>query len=250
MKNIYVVLLVILVIIAGVALYGTSRSGALIREAVTTYGPKATGTAVTLNKIRVSLLNGDASLSGLTIGNPPGFKSAYAFKIGAMDVKVDMDSLFGTVVHVKDIRIDGADLIYEIGTNGNNIAAIQKNLEAYANSFGPASATESKSQVRFIIDNINITGTRVKLASDLLGGKAAGLTLPDIHLKNIGTEDKTATAGQVGSVIFGAVNKALGTVVTKGMLDNGLNNGLKKIKKNLGKNTLENVKKKLGDIFK
>ncbi|PCJ43132.1 MAG: hypothetical protein COA81_04740 [Alphaproteobacteria bacterium] len=233
MKKILIGLLVILIVIGGVVIYGASQSGTLIREAVLDYAPPATGAKVSLDKVDVAILGGSAGISNLTVGNPKGFKSDYAFKVANMAVKIDMASLTGEVIRIKEIRIDGADLIYELGTRGNNISKIQKNIEKYTQSLGLA-ASESESEAKFIVDNIYITGTRVKLATDLLGGKGAGLTLPDIHLKNIGTEDKAATAGEVGSAIFGAVNKGLSKVITKDMLNN----------------TLKGVKKKLGNIFK
>ncbi len=233
MKKILIGLLVILLIVGGVVIYGASQSGTLIREAVLDYAPPATGAKVSLDKVDVAILGGSAGISNLTVGNPKGFKSDYAFKVANMAVKIDMASLTGEVIRIKEIRIDGADLIYELGTKGNNISKIQKNIEKYTQSLG-LETSESESEAKFIVDHIYITGTKVKLATDLLGGKGAGLTLPDIHLKNIGTEDKAATAGEVGSAIFGAVNKGLSKIITKDMLNN----------------TLKGVKKKLGSIFK
>ncbi len=233
MKKIFIGIALVLVIIIGVVVYGASQSGTLIREAVLEYAPPATGAAVTLEKVNVSLMGGSAGLSGLTVGNPKGFKSDHAFKVGNMDVQIDIASLMEDVIRIEEIRIDGADLIYEIGSKGNNISKIQKNIAAYSQSLG-LEASESESEAKFIVDHIYINGTRVKLATDLIGGKGAGLTLPDIHLKNIGTEDKAATAGEVGAVIFGAVNKGLSKIITKDML----------------KGTMDKVKKKLGDIFK
>ncbi len=232
MKKFFIAVLLVLLIVIGLVVYGASQSGTIIREAVLEYAPKATGADVSLDKVNVSLLGGSAGLSGLTVGNPKGFKSDHAFKLGNMDVKIDLGSLTGDVIRIEEIRIDGADLIYEIGTKGNNISRIQKNIEAYSQSLGLAASDDSAA--KFIVDHIYITGTKVKLSSDLLGGKGAGLTLPDIHLKNIGTEDKAATAGEVGSAVFGAVNKGLSKVITKDMINN----------------TMKDVKKKLGDIFK
>jgi len=234
MKKILIGLVVIILIIVGIAIYGASQSGSLIKQAVLEYAPKATGADVTLDKVSVSLMGGSAGLSNLVVGNPAGFKSDHAFKVGNMDVKIDLSSLTGDVIRIKEVQINGADLIYEIGTKGNNISKIQKNIEAYSQSLGLDTTAESESEAKFIVDHIYITGTKVKLSSDLLGGKAAGLTLPDIHLKNIGSEDKGATAGEVGSAVFGAVNKGLSKIVTKDMIGN----------------TLKGAKDKLGDLFK
>jgi len=232
MKKLFVGLAVIVLIVAGIAVYAASQSETLIREAVLNYAPKATGADVSLDNVSVSLLGGRAGLSDLSIGNPKGFKSDHAFKLGNMAIQIDLKSLTRDVIRIKEVRIDGADMIYEIGTKGNNIGRIQKNIEAYSESLGLAS--KSDSSAKFIVDHIYITGTRVKVATDLLGGKGAGLTLPDIHLKNIGSEDKGATAGEVGTAVFGAINKGLGKLVTKDMVGKGLND----------------VKKKLGDLFK
>ncbi len=233
MKKVAIFIVVLLVAIIGVAVYGASQSETLIRDAVVEYGPKATGAPLSLDKVSVAFMGGKAGLSGLVIGNPQGFKSPHAFKVDDVSVTLDVGSLLEEVIRIREIRIDGADLIYEIGGKGANISKIQKNIEAYSAGLGMA-ASEGDSAARFIVDDIYINGTRVKLASDLAGGREAGLTLPDIHLKNIGTEDKAATAGEVATAIFGALNKSLGKVVTRDMLDK----------------TLGDVKKKLGDIFK
>jgi len=124
MKKIFIGIAVILVIVIGVVFYGASQSGTIIREAVLEYAPPATGADVSLDKVNVALLGGSAGLSSLTVGNPTGFKSDYAFKVANMDVKIDLDSLLGDVIHIEEVRIDGADLIYEIGTRGNNISKI------------------------------------------------------------------------------------------------------------------------------
>ena len=233
MKKIFIGFLVIFLVIISVALYGASKSGTIIRQAVEDFAPEVTGAPVSLANVNVSLLGGTAGLSDLRVGNPKGFKSDYAFKVDNMAVTIEMDSLLADVIRIKEVRIVGADLIYEIGSKGNNIKKIQNNIETYTKNMG-LELSESDSEVKFIVDHIYITGTKVKLASDLLGGKGAGLTLPDIHLKNIGTEDKAASAGEVGTAIFGAINKGLGQVVTKDML----------------KNTVDDVKKKIGNIFK
>ena len=230
MKKILIGIAVGLVIVVGAIVSGASQSGSIIQEAVLEFAPPATGANVTLDKVSVSLMGGSAGLSGLTVGNPKGFKSDYAFKVSDVGVKIDLGSLTSDIIRIEEISIDGADLIYEVGAKGNNIKKIQKNIEAYTKSLG-IEVDESDSEVKFIVDHIYITGTKVKLA---LGGKGAALPLPDIHLKNIGTEDKGATAGEVGTAVFGAINKGLSKIITKDML----------------KNTTDSLKKKLGDIFK
>lgn len=231
MKKLVIILTLFILLIVGSVVYVAGQAGGLIRQAVVTHGPELTGSALSLNKVTVSLVGGTASLEGLVINNPKGFKSDHAFRVNQVNISLQMMSLFEEVIRVKEIRIDGADLIYELGTRGNNIAKLQKNVEGNMAKLGLKS---SEKETRFIIDDIYINGTKVKLASDLLGGKGAALTLPDLHLENIGTEEKAATGGEVAKRIFTTVNGALSKHVTKDMLDK----------------TLKGVKKKLGDLFK
>lgn len=237
MKKLSIGLLVGAVAIIGVAFYTVSQSSRLIREAVVEYGPKATGGAVTLEAVNVAFMGGQLALSQMTLGNPKGFKSDYAFKVDQVAVQVEIESLFGEVVRITEIRIEGADLIYEIGLKGNNFGKIQQNIKAYSQSLGIGHGDGgggTGESAKFIIDHIYINGTNAKFITDMLGGKEKAVKLPDIHLKNIGTEDKWATADEVGVAIFGALNNELKKAATKDLLNK----------------SLEDVKKKLGDIFK
>jgi len=231
MKKIVISLGILILLIAGGLVYMAGQAGGLIRQAVVDHGPDLTGSAITLDKVNVSLLDGTAGLQGLVIGNPKGFKSDHAFKLDAVNISLKLNSLLENVVRVKEIRIEGAELIYEIGTKGNNIARLQKNVESYVAGLGLKSSEE---ETKFIIDDIYINGTKVKLASDLLGGKGAALVLPDMHLEKIGNDEKAASAGEVAKRVFSVINGSLSKHVSKEMLDK----------------TLKDVKKKLGDIFK
>ncbi len=221
MKKVLMALLIIAIILVGGLVVIGSQAGGIIKSAVNDFGPDVTGTDVTVDSVSVSFLDGSASLSDFTLANPEGFKSDHAFKVGEISVKLDVMSVFNDIIHIKEIRIEGADLIYDIGTKGNNMGKIQKNVDAYSKKLG-VEIDENAPPKLFIVDDIYINGTKVKLASDLLGGKGAGLKLGDIHLNNISNNGKGATAGEIASKIFGSINQGLGKVLNKDLLDQGL----------------------------
>ena len=82
MKKIILVILVIVALIAIAAGIVASQSGTIIRHAVEEFGPEITGTKVVLSDVNVSILSGSASIKNLVIGNPQGFKSDSAVKVG------------------------------------------------------------------------------------------------------------------------------------------------------------------------
>ena len=231
MKKVAIGVAVVLLVILGVVFYIGSQAGSIIHKGVVQYGPDVTGTPIALDGVDVSFLAGTAGLSGLVVGNPEGFKSDHAFKVGSVNVALDVKSVTSDVIHIKEVRINGADLIYEIGTKGNNISKLQKNVQDYMAKFGTSDSESTKS---FVIDDIYITGTKVQLATDLLGGKGAGLTLPDIHLEDVGQDGDGASGAEVMNKVLGAVNSGLGKIITKDMM----------------KNTLEDVGSKLKGLIK
>lgn len=222
MKKLFIGLLVIVAIVAGALFYVSSNAGSMIKDGVVTYVPPVIGADVALGNVDLDPANGAASLTGLVIGNPEGFKSAHAFKIDNMSVKLDIASLTSDVIHINEVRLDAPDMIYEIGSKGNNISKIQENVEKYVTELGLESSDDS--ELKYIIDNVYINATKVQIASDLLGGKGASVTLPDLHIADIGKRENGAIATDVLKQVFGVVNASVTKVAQSEVLGDVLGN--------------------------
>lgn len=222
MKKLFIGLLVIVAIGAGALFYVSSNAGSMIKDGVVTYVPPVIGADVALGNVDLDPANGAASLTGLVIGNPEGFESDHAFKIDNMSVKLDVASLTSDVIHINEVRLDAPDMIYEIGTNGNNIGKIQENVDKYIAELGLESSDDS--ELKYIIDNVYINATKVTIASDLLGGKGAGVTLPDLHIADIGKRENGAIATDVLKQIFGVVNASVTKVAQNEVLGDVIGN--------------------------
>lgn len=222
MKKLFIGLLVIVAVVAGALFYVSSNAGSMIKDGVVTYVPPVIGADVALGNVDLDPANGAASLTGLVIGNPEGFKSAHAFKIDNMSVKLDIASLTSDVIHINEVRLDAPDMIYEIGSKGNNISKIQENVEKYVTELGLESSDDS--ELKYIIDNVYINATKVQIASDLLGGKGASVTLPDLHIADIGKRENGAIATDVLKQVFGVVNASVTKVAQSEVLGDVLGN--------------------------
>ena len=205
----------VLVVVIGVGVYWfLGNLDSLIKAAIEEYGSKITKTEVTLDKVEVSPTSGAGSLTGFTMGNPAGFKSDSAFKLGQVSVTLDTESIGGATIVIKEVVIAAPAVTYEIGSAGSNIDAIRKNVEAFTG--GGSGGSSEESDVKLVIENLYIRDGNVNVSATALGGKSLGAPLPNIHLKDIGKKSGGASPGDVASQIIKAVSKgatqAVGTL--------------------------------------
>ena len=215
MKKLLIAIVVLVAVGAGAAYYLSSNAGGIIRDGVVEYLPPMIGADVELARVNLDARAGSASLNNLVIYNPEGFNSDHAFKIDNMSLKLDIQSLTSDVIHINEVRLEAPDMIYEIGRNGNNVGRLQENVTKYVESLNLES---SDSELKYIIDHVYINGTKVKIVSDLLGGRGAGVTLPDLHITDIGKRENGAIATDVLKQILGVVNASVSKVAQSEVL--------------------------------
>jgi len=237
--------LVLLVVVAVVVV--ASQAGSLIKDGVESYGPDITGTSVTLSGVDVSLLSGSASINDLVIGNPKGFKSSEAFRVDEVSVKLDVGSLFSEQIRIEKILIDGAELTYEQLNKTSNIDALKRNVERNTGASGGGSdmGDSSASDVQLVIDDLYINATQVNASVSVLGkNEQKSITIPDIHLKDLGKGGDGSVAAivdEVVSLVTKAVVNELGKRKVQEAIDKKKGEALQKLDEKLGD--------KLKDLF-
>lgn len=216
-KRIVIVLLIILVVIlAGAVLF----LGPLVKTAVEKGAPPMLGVPVTLDKPGINLLAGNINLKNLVVGNPEGYKTDYAFKLGQFKIDMDMGTLGSDTMVIKDILIDGPEIIWEAGLGNSNIGTILDNLKKKQ----PAEKAEEEKEepekeekeggTKVQIDSLVISNIKLKFSAKLMGGHAATIPLPDIRLKDIGKEEEGgASIVDVLSKVMGAIADAAGAAI-------------------------------------
>lgn len=204
-----VVTLAVIAVVAATILL--SNLGSLIKTAVETYGREALQANVTLASADVSLKSGEGRLTGLNVGNPKGFATPSALKLGEVKVALDTARTTKDVIVLKEIIIAAPQVTYEMAAaGGSNFDALQKNAQAYAKTMGAGGVKkdEKKSEgPKLIIDNLYVRDGRVGVSHALLKGKQLDAPLPNIHLKDIGKEKKGATPEEVGERLMAAISQ-------------------------------------------
>ena len=190
---------VLVVVGAGVWWLYSSRD-ALIKRAIEHYGPQLTGTAVKVREVKLEPIDGRGAISGLEIGNPPGFSAARALAVGEMRLAVDPGTLTSDVVHVKEISLEAPTITYERGAQGDNLSAIQKHIKSQLpkSQGGSGAAEKSKDapQRKFIVDHVQIRQAKVSY------GGAVTVDLGDVHLRDLGKKKGGATAAELTDEVW------------------------------------------------
>jgi hypothetical protein len=243
------VIVVPLVIIFFVGVYG----GQIAKDSVNTYGPEFLGVDVAVDDVDFSVLGGELSMSGLVIGNPEGFESDYAFALGAIKIELDRDSLFTDHIIIDEVRITAPEVIMELGKGGNNLTKLQETIEA---QMGPVTEEEDTEPAPNVtIRNFYLTDASFQLVGLPAGMKSPDVSLPDIHLENIGTgeDDEEGTSfaeasGEIIAVIAASATTAVAEMNLKGLSLDVLKDGGGILSGK--KDTLTKIKEGIGGLFK
>ena len=210
--------LIAIIVVVVVVVFASIDS--IIKAAVENLGPKMTQSEVKLDKVELSTTSGEGRLVGLVIGNPKGFSTPSAMKLGETAIKIDVSSITSDTVVIKDILIRAPEITYEFASGGSNIDAIKRNVDAFTGTSGqPASSstgTQSPSSPaaksgsadggkKLIIENLRIQDAKLTAA---VAGQQMSQGLPTITLKDIGKSKGGATSGEVVDQVITALQQS------------------------------------------
>jgi len=229
---IIVVVIVILTVIGYVTYMLIDNLDEVVKVAIETYGSEAIGANVRLDSVKIDLIDGRGSLSGLVVGNPQGFKTENAFELGNITIVIDLESITKDPIVIKEVTILNPVVTYEMASGGSNIAVIQKNLGS--GSAGSETTDEQNQGPKIVINDLFIKNATVNVSHSVLKGKKLSSGIADIHMTGIGVKEGGAGYGEVANRIVNRLTNSVGSVVA-GM-------GLNKM--------MENVSGKVEDLFK
>ena len=195
--------------------------GNIVRGTVETVVPKITGTPVKMESFSFSMMTGKVRMKNFVIGNPKGFNTEYAFRLGSLLVDIDMGTLLSKRLVIDEIRIDDTQIIYEQGLSTSNLGEIKSNIDKFVKGDKPKEEKAETSKKagagkKIQINNFYFNRAGVSLSAVLLQGQKATMPIPDIHLKDIGKEGEGASVGEVADEIFTAVYASIGKVAGAG----------------------------------
>ena len=247
----FVVGLIVLVVVVAVGV--GFFIGPIVKTGVETIGPKITQVPIKLDSVQVSLLSGSAQVKGLIVGNPEGYKTSEAIKFGTASIKVAPLSVFSDKIVLHEIHVISPEITYDGGLKGNNLSKILDNVNALAKKdeaapSNTASAAKDKGAQKpapkIQVDDFLISGAKVHVHLTGLTTKEMTVSLPDIHLKDMGKDADGITATELVRVVLSQVNISTVKAVTQAVAGSG------KIIEGLGKDIAKNPTEKIKSVTK
>jgi len=240
-KWIFIGLGAIVVLLIVVVVVGISKLGPLVKMAVNTYGPKITNTELRVDDVGISLFSAEAKLKKFFLGNPKGFKSPSAMKVGSVYVDVDEGSITKDTIIINSVEVLGPEITYEKRGKTDNFQSILNNVQKNVPQKGSAKKETAKEGPgkQLIINNFIVKNGKVNLAvavpGGVLGDQEIKADLPDIHLKDIGKKKGGASPAEVAKEIFAALYGKIQSPNVMGALNEQLKNlggvGVKSVEK-------------------
>jgi len=232
--------------------------GSIVKKGIETVGPTITKTEMKLDSATLSILSGSGTLKGFLLGNPEGFKTTQAIKVGTTSVGVRPGSLMGDKVHVTHVRVESPEITFEVqGLNvkANNLSKILDNVSGGAPATpAPTSPPAAKSEGaarKLQVDDFLISGAKLNVSSTLLGGQQMTVPLPEIHFTNLGQGPDGITVAELTKRVLNEVLAVAIPAAEKALREGakGMTDAVKDFTKG-GTNSLDKVTKGVGDLFK
>jgi hypothetical protein len=250
MKKIILSLLAIIILaLGGITYYGIANLDAIVKNVIEKVGTKVTGTAVTVAGVNITLKEARGEISGLHLANPTGFDSTHLFHLD--DVALDIGNLFGDVIVIDEVLIDGADIIAEQKGQTTNLQALLENIEK--NSSAPTE-TEAKAPdenttskpIRLMIKKFSFINNKASLETEQWDPQV--LKVPNIVMNNLGDEKVGLTPEQLSAEVINRLIKSVETAAKEALKEKAKEEAKKALTEQLDKNLSDEDKAKLDSL--
>ncbi len=207
------IVLVVLIIVAVVFL------GQIVKTGIEKIGPQIAGVPISVEKVRINPLSGRVHVNALVIGNPEGFNTPSAMELGEFKLDIALGSLFSDTIVIREILIDAPQITYERGLKSSNLSTLLDNLapeegKQKKEDAAETTADDQKPAKKVVIEDFQLNNAQVNATFTALGGKKLPLSLPSIHMTDIGKKSNGASITDVITEVLGKVTASTGAAAT------------------------------------
>ncbi len=201
---------IVVVVIVAAAVLMVGNINTIIKKGVEKGGPILLKAPVSLSKVAIDLKSGAGEFKGLTIGNPEGYNTAHAFRLGSLQIDLDIKSVTSDKIHIRKIIIDGPEITYEQRAAGkSNLVQLQENITSFSSPESKDEKNGSGSQGKKMqIDYVKVENANINVSVDILKGEKLTVPIRSFEIRNIGKNRDRTISGALG-IILTEINKAV-----------------------------------------
>ncbi len=215
LKILRMVLIVFVVLVVLVVVLFNLFANRALKLGIEKGGSSALKVGVHVDNVDLGVLAGSLSFRNLVNDNPEGYKRERLLVLKDAKIAVNTRSLFSDTITIKDIQLDGMELVIEQkGILGNNLQDLIKSLPSKEEQ-----KTKEPSGKKLVIDNLVLSNivVKVKLLSVVPGTiDTIPLKLKPIKMTDLGSDEKLDVALLVGKVLVavagGIAEQGLGII--------------------------------------
>jgi hypothetical protein len=209
-RNLVLSAVIVVVLAAGGAIWWLYASlDMLAKLAIERLGSEITGVAVRVDSVRIEATEGRGTIRGLLVGNPKGFEAPHALKLGEMHLALDPASLAKGAVLIRELVLAAPEVVYERGQGSDNLALIQKAVNAWVEKHAGASKPDGGAGMKFVVERVTVRDGVARF------GTAASLPIPDLQLRDVGKKSGGASAGEVVKQVWDAILRSITVLALK-----------------------------------
>ena len=172
------VLLVLAIVLLVVIALSLDR---LLKAGIEKGGTAVLGVPTTVERASVSIPEGTLQLDQFVLGSPEGFEAPEMFRLGHMHVTLDLLSLRGNEIVVKDVIIDGPEVTLEFAGGKTNWGVLSERLKGE-----PSKEEKEMKDIR--VDRVVFRNAKIKLKGVPLA-ETRGIPLPNVEVTDLRTAD-------------------------------------------------------------
>ncbi len=205
LKALCVILLAILILIVLAVVAVNLFADYAVRVGIETAATKTLNVGVSVSNVDLSIMAGKLALQNLLINNPPGYQHDKLLELKSAKIEVDVKSLLSDVVNIREIKLDGVNVVLEQrGISGNNLQDIIKTISSGQKDKDKPETSGKKLH----IDVLEISNVTVKVKLLPVPGKVdtIPLKLSPIRMTNLGGDNKLDTAALSGKILLAIAN--------------------------------------------
>ena len=209
--------------------------------------------ATSVSSVEIGILSGHSELTDLEIQNPKDYPGTF-LKLSDGILDVNLGSLLGSSIEVKEIAFEGIDLAFIQKLNGSNVDVILDNVKKNTASSDDSASDDSKDSSggrKFIIDELKITEVAVAVSVEPISSatKPSVVKIKEITVKDIGKKEGGVTTDQIVSIVVQSVIHSV-LEAAPGEIPSVMMQGIKGGLSNLGNLDLGDVSFDGGEGFK